>query len=373
MTDGSALDPIFQDARMHGGIRVFREEQAITEEGKKQLRQHWQEYMDRTKCSAEKAARSMGVAASIISQVLSGNYAGDSEKYIRTIDRWLENQLLREAAPKPPGFVMTGVAEAIYGVMKWTLKTNSIAVVYGPTGCGKTMTLKAIQAETPGTIYYSIGSSGRSMRTIMDGIADTARLTGLRTSTAQRFKDVAAMFKGTGRLIIVDEVHKLAGRQNDDALHMLRDLHDATDCPMLWSGNGKIATYIHANKTEGNDPIDQIYGRIGWWMDLTQKALAGRDDDGTKLYTVEDIQRVFAASKIRLAPDAVRYLTDMANDPSMGCLRMAKNLVAMAMVAARDQAITADMLRAIQRERLGYRMAEQVEQRIVEATTRAVA
>ena len=78
---------------------------------------------------------------------------------------------------------------------------------------------------------------------------------------------------------------------------------------------------------------------------------------------MEDIQRVFAASKIRLTPDATRYLTDLANDPSMGCLRLAKNLAAMAAAVAKDQPITAAMLRSIQRQRLGRRVAESVEAR----------
>ena len=235
------------------------------------------------------------------------------------------------------------------------------------------MTLQAIRSETPGAVYYSIASAGRSQRAVLEGLAGALRMSGLKVGAAQLFQQIAALLKGTDRLIIIDECHKLCGRKNDDALHMLRDLHDATGCPMVWAGNGRLAKYIREGKTDGNDPIDQVYGRISWWLDLTEKARGGGAGDGGRLYTVEDIQRVFAASKIRLLPDAARYLADLANDPSMGCLRMAKNLVAMAMVAAKDQPITAAILRAIQRERLGESAAEQAELRIADTAARAVA
>lgn len=367
--DADILKRLTADARILGEQRMLRDTDPLTEELVQAVLQRLEAYLARTKRSAESAARSMGLSASTFSQVTSGSYAADAEKHVRAIDKWLEQQLLREKAPKPPGFVKTGVAEQIYGVVRWGMNTSSIVCITGPNGAGKSITLQAIRAETPGAIYYSIDTSGRRPRAVLEGLAGALRLAGMKVSTAQLFQQIADVLKDTGRLIIIDEVHKLAGRTNDDALHVLRDLHDATGCPMVWAGNGKIASYIRANKTDGNDPLDQVFGRIAWWLDLTEQA-AGGSDDGTRLYTVEDIQRVFAASKIRLTPDATRYLTDVANDPSMGCLRTAKNLVAMAEAVAKGQPITAAMLRDIQRQRLGRRVAESVEMRI-EETARA--
>lgn len=344
---------------------MVRDEMPLTEELAKAVVERFNQYLQRSGRSAENAARSMGLSASTLSQVLSGSYAADAEKHIRAMDRWVETQVMKEAAPKPPGFVRIGVAEEIYGVSKWVLKTGSIGLIFGPNGCGKTTTLQAIRAETPGALYHSIDSANRSVRLVLEGMAGALRMGGLKMSGGQLFRQIAGVLKDTGRLVIIDEVHKLAGRQNDDALHVLRDLHDATGCPMLWAGNGKIASYLRDGHTEGYDPLDQIFGRISLWLDLTEKAKAGGDDGG-RLYTVEDIRRLFAAAKIRLAPDAEHYLTNLANDPSMGCLRAAKNLVAMAETMSRGQPITAALLRTIQRNRLGKTAAATVERQIEE-------
>jgi len=362
--DDNLFSHLVQDARIHGGVRVFRDEQPFTDEGKAMVIVRCQEYLKRTKRSAEYMARSLGITSSVVSQVLSGTYAADSEKHIRAIDKWLENQLMRESTPKLPGFVMTGVAERIYGAVRWVMKTNTIGLVCGPNGCGKTMTLKAIQSETPGAVYYSIGTSGTSKRAVLEGLAGALRMTGLRLATSQLFEQVVLLLKDTSRTIFIDEIHKLAGRQKDEPLHMLRDLHDATGCPMIWAGNCKIIKYLRDNKTDGNDPIDQIYGRISWCLDLTDLATSDGAGDGSRLCTVADIQKLFAAQKIRLTPDAAEYLSDIASDLSEGCYRWAKFLVSMAQFMAKDGVITAEMLKAIQVQRLGRRVAGLVETKV---------
>jgi hypothetical protein len=134
---------------------------------------------------------------------------------------------------------------------------------------------------------------------------------------------------------------------------------------MLWVGNGKIATYIRENHSDGFDPLDQIFGRISIWLNLTER-VCGEDGGGSRLCSVADIQKVFAAQKIRLTPDAGHYLSALASDPSFGCLRNAKFLVALAAYAWPGQPVTAEMLREIQRQRFGKRGAEVVEEKISE-------
>jgi len=344
---------------------MCRDDQPLAAGVARAIMDRFGEYLQRSGKSQESAARSMGIASATLSAVLSGTYAADPEPHVRAIDKWLEIQLAREKAPKPAGFARIGVTEQIFGVYKWVTKTNSIGLIHGPNGCGKTMTLHAIRAETPGAIYVSLESAGRTPRAVLEGIMRAVRAGVPRINASQLFHSLTALLKDTNRLIIIDEIHKLAGRMNDDALHTLRDLHDSTGCPMLWAGNGKIASYLREGHSDGYDPLDQIFGRISWWLDLTEKAQGG-GQDGRRLYTVEEIRRVFAASKIRLTPDAERYLAVLANDPALGCLRQAKWLVGMAEVVAKGQPITEAMLKAIQRDRLGRRAAEMVELQLEE-------
>src|SRR5690348_7573583 len=128
-----------QEARILGEARMLRDEQELTPELTAAVVERFRAYLKRADKSESWAARSMGIASSTLSQVLSGSYAADPEKIVRTIDKWVEQQIIREGAPRPAGFVRTGVAEKIYGVTKWVQKVNGIALVHGRAGVGKTM------------------------------------------------------------------------------------------------------------------------------------------------------------------------------------------------------------------------------------------
>ena len=52
----------------------------------------------------------------------------------------------------------------------------------------------------------------------------------------------------------------------------------------------------------------------------------GESDDGKPLFTVEDIRKVFAGSKIRLTPDGEQFMAMLACQADEGCLRAVKRL-----------------------------------------------
>jgi DNA transposition AAA+ family ATPase len=295
--------------------------------------------------------------------VLNGNYNGDTEKHIRQIDKWVEQQVLRETAPRPAGFVKTKVAERIYAVSRWVQKINTIGLIHGPAGIGKTITLEAIRAETPGSIYVRIATAGQSKLAVMEKISSAARMGGLKLTASRTYETLVDMLRDTNRLIIVDEIHKLAGRQKDDALHALRDLHDDTKCPMLWAGMSSIADYISTAKNDV-DSLDQVDSRIKFRLNL--KDVAERTDGGPGLYTVDDIRKWISAQKIRVTDDAVRYLQMLANTPGMGGLRTCDGLLRVAVSLSNDddKPISSEMLREIREEQLGVRAAEQFERQM---------
>ncbi len=368
---GDWAEKLAQEARLLGESRMIRDEQALTPEITAAVIERFQAYIKRAGKSAEWAARSLGIGAATLSQVLSGSYPADAEKHIRAIDKWIEGQIRKEAAPKPAGFVKTGVAEQIYGVARWMCEIGGIGVVHGPPGIGKTLTLQAIRAEMPGSIYISINSAGRRCPAVLEALTTALRASGLRMTASQYFQQLTSILADTGRLILVDEVHKLVGREHDAALHVLRDLHDATHCPMVWAGNTAIYDYLRRGKTRGHDPLEQISGRIAFWLDL--EAVANRSDGGEGLYTIADIQKVFASSKMRLTPDAQRYLQMLANAPTLGGLRTCKDLVLMAQKVIADGPIDSQVLRSILSQKFGERVADQAEQEMQTHAAVAVA
>jgi DNA transposition AAA+ family ATPase len=344
---------------------MLRDEQQITPEIVAAIISRFNELLTRLSKTNSSAARSLGISESTLSQVLSGNYAGDTEKHLRQIDKWIEQQILRETAPRPSGFVKTKVAERIYATAKWITEINTIGVVHGPAGIGKTITFQAIRAEMAGSISIRICSAGESKLAVLESIAAQCRMSGMMITTSRLFRALADYLRDTNRLILVDEVHKLVGRQKDQALHCLRDLHDETGCPMLWAGMSNIADYIQTGKTRF-EPLDQLNSRIKYWLNLRE--VAEGTDGGPGLYTVEDIRKWINAMKIRVADDAIRYLQMLANTVGMGGLRTCDGLMRIARkFQARDGAdkpITADMLRSIRGDQFGERAAEQFDRQM---------
>ncbi|HEY1685526.1 MAG TPA: AAA family ATPase [Tepidisphaeraceae bacterium] len=354
--DSKWVEKLAEQARILGEARMLRDDQQLTEELSKIIITRFQEFLKRADKSMQWASRSLGISAGTLSQIISGSYEADAEQHIRNLDRWLEQQILREQAPKPAGFVLTNVASQIYGVHKWIAKRGGIGVIHGPTGSGKTMTLQAIAAETPGSIFVTIRTAGQSKLSVLQTIAGALRMGQVRLTSFQLDRQLVMALKDTNRLIIVDEIQKLAGRKNDDALHALRDLHDATKCPMIWSGMSKISSYIQNGNEEGYDPLEQIFGRVRVWLNLSE--IASRADGGPGLHTIEDIQKMLRASKIRVTPDAERYLHKLANEPRLGGLRACDSLVGFAAEVAGARPIDAAMLHGILSQQLGRRQAD---------------
>jgi DNA transposition AAA+ family ATPase len=358
-----------EEARILGDARMLRDDEPYTPETGQCIIAKYQETVKRLGKSQEWASRSLGISPSTLSQVLSGTYAADPEKIMRSIDKWTEQQILKERAPRPAGYVAdVGIAKQISAYAKWAVETGGIVLVHGPAGIGKTITALAVNAEIPGSIFISIRTAGQRKTAVLQSIAQAMRMGNYEMTGWQLFQRIEGYLKDSGRLLIVDEVHKLVGRQKDEALHCLRDLHDATGIPMLWLGMTNIANYIHNGHATGYEPLDQIHSRIGMWLDLTEVATGA--DGGGGLYTIEDIQKIITAGKMRITPDGTRYLQMMANEFGAGALRTVSKLLLLAVKYSTDKKtgeqkpIDAELLRGIQQRRLGIRAAEALEQRM---------
>lgn len=340
---------------------MLRDEQELTDDLKKAIFLRYREFIERSGKSDTWAAKSMDISAAVLSGVLNDNYAANPEPIIRKIDKWLEQQILREQAPKPGGFVKTRVAEMIYGVTRWIQKINAIGLVVGPAGCGKTISAQAVRAETPGSLFCSITTAGHSKISVLAMLVRAMRINGISLTSDGYFNLLVDRLNGTNRLIIIDECHKLVGRRRDESLHALRDLHELTQCPMLLIGMPNLATYIEQGKTT-YEPLEQLDSRIKFRLNLS--AIANREDGGPGLYTIDDIRKWLAAQNVRITSDAQRYLQMIANEPQMGGLRTCDGLLRVARVLAGDKQISAEMLREIFTEQRGTRFVDAFEQQV---------
>ena len=366
MLEQEPIEQLKQNARILGASRILPDAidpASITTEQRDAVLAAVRAYSDRSRQSLNSIARSCGLHGTELSRLLGNRPVRNWQAIILGLDRWIEMQAKAEQSPRPAEFVSTRIAEEIRAVAEVTASMRCIGLVCGPAGIGKTIALKAVAADRPGSIFVSMQTIGIDTRAILTAIATAA---GIRPGTGRQAELAASLIKaleGSGRLIIVDEIHKLASRE-DTGLHVLRDLHDAAGVPMLWAGTIDLIAYLERREAGGcgREPLSQIRSRIGIARNLGEGigsdrgphpsggGSAGSYGMGEPLYTVDEVRRIFARSKMRLTPEAIHYLWRLANLPESGALRTCNNLVSMAIRINGDAAaLTDEHLRAVHR------------------------
>jgi DNA transposition AAA+ family ATPase len=350
------MEQLAEQGRVLGPSRVIRDGaavEAVTREQMAAVVAAISSYQQRTGLRWKEIARSSGVRASAISSIINGNAIAGWRGIVIDLDRWLEEELKREAAPKPTDFVLTRVAEEVCTVANAAATLKCIGLVFGWSGMGKTMALQAVAAEKPGTILVTMKTAACSPMAVLQAIASAAGIRQWCEDQRGLMLRLEQLLRGTPRLIIIDEIHKLTGGRDDKALHVLRDLHDATGCPQLWSGTIDLIAYLERRQASGREPLAQIRRRIGIARNLVDRGDGGGGggDGGEPLYSIDEIRAVFARGKMRLTPQAVRYLWMLANLPDSGALGTCRNLVVMATKVneASADTLTDDMLRSVHR------------------------
>lgn len=331
------------------------------------------DYIDanRGKITRSGIARNIGCVPSVLGQVLNWKYGGNWQGIVLELDRWLEGQVKRDAAPRTNDFVWTTVAQEIKTVADMAVTISTIGLVYGPTtsGLGKTLALRAVRDEKPGAIMITIAKAAPTPAGILRAIAQELRI-GDQGGQAQLFNRIVQKLAGTSRLLIVDQVHSLCGAKDDKPLYILCDLFDATGAPQLWCGTDDLVAYLDRGQARGKESLAQIRRRIGISRDLMERTRSGGDGGrGEPLFTVDEIRAIFKRNKIRLAPDATQYLCTLANMEDSGHLGACTNLVRLATTAAEvrgETVLTAASLRAYHRTLVNGRAFSLLERRMSE-------
>jgi len=327
--------------------------ESVTKETAQKVIDQVTSYKKQSRLSLGEIGKAIGYGGPTISQVLSWKYPGDWRAIVLDLDRWLEDQAKRDAAPKDGAFVWTAVAQEIKSIADAAITLRTIGLVYGPTtsGIGKTMALEAIAAEKPGSILITVERVAATTTGVLKSIANGLGI-GYSNSTDYMFERIKKELYKTPRLLLVDQIHTLRGARGDKPLYVLTELHDATKAPQLWCGTSDIVAYLSRGEAKGNEPLAQIRRRIGISRDLMERTRGrGGRSDGEPLFTIEEIRHVFGRNKMRLAPDAAQYLYGLANVPNQGALGTCRNVVLMAILIneSRAEVLTAAMLRSAHR------------------------
>ncbi len=322
------MESLVQASRVHRGYVMDDTSRQLNNADVGRILKVVREFLDREndkprrdRFGVSKIAKKIAESKSTVSQVINSNYPKGKEdgyrkrdEVLRKLDRFMAEQRQRMDMPVLSGFAWTTIAEEIKAIAHTTVMLGTIGAVWSPAGCGKTLTAKALLAEFPGSMLITADESCRTPGAFLDALVDAMHLRPERYNRS-RFKTIAQTLRESKRLVMIDEAH-LASL---DVLNTARQIHDATDAPMLLLGLPALAQKLMAGRGDDSKGAT-LYSRVRPVRDLTERCRSG-NGRGEPLFSVADVKKIFARSAVRIASEGVQWLQALACLPEAGGLR----------------------------------------------------
>lgn len=250
--DGSQLapdgSPIGSDASQPQRVKPYNEA----------LHKRFKTYQTESGLSQTELASQLGVSSTAVSRYLSGKPEGDVE-YLET----LIEDLLKAAARRNTldGRAThknwkTPLAITINGYIQNLRKTNSVGLLSGPAGIGKSCGVELYIENNPTSVLITCSIWCRTPKeleaALFDSIEHRRWKAGTRYSTL-----LIDRFKNSNRTLVLDNAHRLRRA----ALAYIFDFHDSTRIPICFVGNPEILDTISLS--------DQHFSRVGPHKKLT--------------------------------------------------------------------------------------------------------
>lgn len=268
-------------------------------------------------------AKEVGVSPSTINQLLNGNYKADPAPMLQKLANWLTARDQRADAPRDPGFVMTETAKQIIADMNYALATESIVIIHGISGVGKTTALREFQRQN-NNVWVITTSPSRS--TMTECMYELAMELGMENAPRLRGPLARALRRrllNTKGLIVVDEADHL----DRPTLEELRILVEEVGIGMVLVGNSRVYTQLTGGQR--SEDFARLYSRVAKKRALTKAKKA-------------DVMAV--ASAWNIEGDAERSLLVQISERP-GALRLVSKNLKLAVTVSGGEPLTEQVLR----------------------------
>lgn len=216
----------------------------------KRLRTH----MSDSGRSQSSVAKAIGLSAPTISAYLAGTYAGDIPATESKILQYLELQAQRAVRIEASSEIIKTKALAhINASLDMAFRDQDMVVVTGPSGAGKTTSLKLYAKEHSAVILIEADPGYTSMALFAE-LCDKLGLPA-KGSLHDLLQRVVEKLAGSGRLIIIDEAEQLPYR----ALEMIRRVHDKAGVPVALIGMPRLKKNLQGDQNH----YAQLWSRVG--------------------------------------------------------------------------------------------------------------
>ena len=197
-----------------------------------------------------------GLSAGTISSFINDKYNGDNERVSQILQRWLEKYHAVAELPEPPRFVETQTVKQIWTSMRFASLTESIAVVCGNPGVGKTEAAREYRRTNNNVWMITITPSCASVLECLTELAFELGMNDAPRRKGPLSRALRRRLEGTQGLVIIDEADHLGA----EVLEELRLLQESTRTGLVLMGNHRV----YSNMTGGNRTVEfaRLFSRI---------------------------------------------------------------------------------------------------------------
>lgn len=317
-------------------------------------------------CPWKKVAEFVGVAVGTLQDVVNGRYKADPIEVLKKIDRALADDRARMGRFDPCQHAEITLTRKINGVINTAIRNNSMAVIIGEPGSGKSVHARAFAAERGGVVIIrpdETFNDARGVSYLLCGAIEGLR-TFIHKTHPRRLAAVRSYLqKHRNLVLVVDECQQLAA----EGLNCLRNLHDTSDpegrrcTPVILFGDEGFYRLIVKSRNGERSPIaPQLTRRLYPIFNITRDGAAG---DGDAVFTVEDVVRIIRNDRVRVVtPQGIRWITKLANIRGFGSLGFSIAVLRMAFdLTQADLVDVPDLVMAL-RMAVGPRAMEEADQ-----------
>ena len=209
-------------------------------------------------------AKEIGVSGSTVNQLLNGNYKADPTAMVQKLANWLTARDQRADAPRDPGFVMTETAKQIMADMGYALTTQSIVIIHGISGVGKTTALREFQRNNNNVWVITTSPSRATMTECLYELAMELGMDNAPRLRGPLARALRRRLRNTKGLIVVDE----ADHVDRPTLEELRILAEEVEVGLVLVGNSRVYTQLTGGPR--SEDFARLFSRIAMKRALTK-------------------------------------------------------------------------------------------------------
>ena len=334
---GSAFDQYGMEARVEA--RMLDPDKSITDEQRQALIREIQNYRDNHKTPAGKPlpwaelGAKIGVSGPSLSEITNGKYKADPSHFLRKIDQFLADERIRTGRFDARSFARINVTQKIKGAINHGLKHNTIPVIIGEPGSGKSAHARWFVGQRPGAVLIEPDDADCDGTWVIDAVYKALGIFA-RNRVHRRDRKraiVSYLQKHKNTVIVCDECQGL----RRSALEMLRRFHDLSDpqgmrnVSVVLFGDEDFYKLIVRTRGGARTPISpqvtrRMYPIFDVMADGCDKDADGNVIDGT-VFKRSCIEAITRNQRLRVlkGPEEIAWLTKLANTHRFGSLGLA--------------------------------------------------